>query len=319
MHVVDSHTGGMPTRVILSGGPELGQGSVAMQAQRLAQHHQEFCNSVLLEPRGQPGMVAALLVAPTDPNCATGVIYFDASAVLGMCGHGTIGLAVTLAHLGKITEGSHQIETPAGTVQAFVHDANTVSVTNVESHFLQGDVVLDVPGYGAVQGDFAYGGNWFFITDAVDQDLIPQNIASLTALSIAIRNACHAQRVEGPEGQPVDHVILSGASPNAGALRRNFVLCPDDEYDRSPCGTGSSAFTACLAAKGQLDTGQEIILESVIGSAYRLSYAPGPTGGIIPTLTGQAHIMSEGTLIFSPGDPFQKGITFAPAVVLAEL
>ena len=312
MHVVDSHTGGMPTRVILSGGPDLGHGSLAEQAELLARDHQDFCNAVLLEPRGQPGMVAALLVEPKDQNSATGVIYFDASAVLGMCGHGTIGLVVTLAHLGQISQGIHQIETPAGVVSARLHDLQTVSVTNVESQCLQRDVALDVPGFGTVRGDLAYGGNWFFIADALEQEVVPQNIETLTALSIAIRAACHAQRVEGPEAQPVDHVILSGMSANKGALRRNFVLCPDDEYDRSPCGTGSSAFVACLAAAGQLRPEEEIVLESVIGSAYRVSYVPGSGGGVVPTLTGAAHVMAESTLIFSPEDPFQKGITFRP-------
>ena len=310
MHVVDSHTGGMPTRVILSGGPDLGEGSLTEQAQVLARDHQEFCNAVLREPRGQPGMVAALLVEPRDPACATGVIYFDASAVLGMCGHGTIGLAVTLAHLGQITEGIHRIETPAGVVAAQLQDARTVSVTNVESHCILRDVTLGLSQLGQIRGDLGYGGNWFFITENVDLEIAPVNIPRLTDISIAIREACHANGIAGPEGQPVDHVILSGRSPNSASFRRNFVLCPDDEYDRSPCGTGSSAFAACLAAAGALAPQEEIILESVIGSAYRVSFVPGPNGGVIPTLTGQAHVMAESTLLFSPDDPFQRGILF---------
>ncbi|AHD02196.1 proline racemase family protein [Leisingera methylohalidivorans] len=307
MHVIDSHTGGMPTRVILEGSPDLGSGPLSARAEALATEHQDFCNSVLLEPRGQAGMVAALLVEPVDPDCVTGVIYFDADAVLGMCGHGTIGLAVTLAHMGRISQGAHRIETPAGVVTVELHDANTVSVTNIESRRIHHDVAVEVEGHGAISGDMAYGGNWFFIANA-PLEVSTANIPALTALSVAIRESCNRTGVAGREGQPVDHVILSGASPAKGALRRNFVLCPDDEYDRSPCGTGSSAFVSCLAAADQLAEGEEIVLESVIGSSYKLSYRNGPTGGVIPKITGQAYVMAESRLVFAPDDPFKAGI-----------
>ncbi|SMX36826.1 4-hydroxyproline epimerase [Octadecabacter ascidiaceicola] len=308
MHVIDSHTGGMPTRVILDGGPDLGSGSLAKRTLRLAKDHEAFYKSVLLEPRGQPGMVGALLVEPVDPSCVIGVIYFDAEAVLGMCGHGTIGLAVTLAEEGRIEVGTHRIETPAGIVTVELHDTNTVSVTNIESRRVAADVSVEVEGYGRVTGDLAYGGNWFFIADAEPIEVSTANIQRLKDLSIAIRKTCNERGIGGPQGQPVDHVILSGPSPNSDCLRRNFVLCPDGEYDRSPCGTGSSAFAACLAARGQLDPGQQITLKSVIGSAYRLSYQRGSEGGIIPTLTGEAHIMAKSTLIFATDDPFRAGI-----------
>lgn len=307
MHVIDSHTGGMPTRVILDGGPDLGSGPLSARANRLAEECEDYRNGILFEPRGQAGMVGALLVEPIDPECVTGVIYFDADAVLGMCGHGTIGLAVTLAHMGRIGIGTHKIETPVGVVTVELHDANTVSVTNIESRMIQPDVTVSVPEHGKVTGDFAYGGNWFFVTPS-PLEVAPKNNRALTDLAIAIRTACQAAQLNGPEGQPVDHVILSGDSPNEDVLRRNFVLCPDDEYDRSPCGTGSSAFVSCLAAKDQLAEGDEIILESVIGSSYRLSYTTGTAGGVIPRITGQAHIMAETTLIFQAGDPFKSGI-----------
>ncbi|MQY44024.1 hydroxyproline-2-epimerase [Epibacterium sp. SM1969] len=307
MHVIDSHTGGMPTRVILSGGPDLGSGPLGERAKMLSGQQQAFCNSVLFEPRGQAGMVGALLVEPVDQSCTTGVIYFDADAVLGMCGHGTIGLVVTLAHMGRITAGTHKIETPAGVVTVELHDENTVSVTNIESRRIHAGVSVEVDGNAPIVGDIAYGGNWFFIADApIDVSL--GNLRNLTDLSVAIREACNASGICGPEGQPVDHVILSAPSTNAGSLRRNFVLCPDNEYDRSPCGTGSSAFVACLAAANKLAPGAEITLESVIGSSYQLSYQNGPTGGVIPTLTGQAFIMAESTLIFAENDPFKDGI-----------
>lgn len=308
MHVIDSHTGGMPTRVILDGGPDLGSGPLAARAKLLSTEHQAFCDLVLLEPRGQAGMVGALLVEPLDPDCVTGVIYFDADAVLGMCGHGTIGLAVTLAHMKRIEIGIHKIETPAGVVTVELHDQHTVSVTNIESRVIHQDVTIKVAGQGDFTGDMAYGGNWFFITRS-PIEVSTKQIRPLTDLAVQIRESCHRAGLNGPDGEPVDHVILSGESPNDGVLRRNFVLCPDDEYDRSPCGTGSSAFVSCLAAKDELAEGAEITLESVIGSSYQLSYQTGAAGGVIPRITGQAHVMAQSTLLFAQADPFRYGIT----------
>jgi len=308
MHVVDSHTGGMPTRVILDGGPDLGSGPLSERARRLATEHEEFYKSVLLEPRGQPGMVAALLVKPEDPECTTGVIYFDESAVLGMCGHGTIGLGVTLAHLGRIGTGRHRIETPAGVISIDLLDANTVRVTNVESRQVHHAVSVETEEFGTVVGDVAYGGNWFFIVDPSPIPVSTGNIRQMTDMAIAIREASIAQGVGGEGGEPVDHVIFQGVSPNEGVHSRNFVLCPDDHYDRSPCGTGSSARLSCLAANGVLGPDSEIVQESVIGSSYRLSYQPGPNGGVIPNITGQAHIIAESKLVFADSDPFQAGI-----------
>ena len=307
MHVVDSHTGGEPTRVILDGVPDLGTGPVADRARRLATEHEAFYRSIMLEPRGQPAMVGALMVEPVDPSCVTGVIYFDVDTVLGMCGHGTIGLAVTLAHLGRIEIGTHRIETPVGIVAIELHDANTVTVTNIESRRVQHDVSLNIPGNRSITGDIAYGGNWFFIVDPSPIPVVPENIGAMTELTIAIREASIAAGTGGERGEPVDHVILQGESPN-GAHGRSFVLCPDDNYDRSPCGTGSSARLACLAADGQLAAGEEIEQESVIGSFYRLSYQPGPNGGVIPRITGQAFVMAETALIFDSRDPFRAGI-----------
>ncbi|WP_170605481.1 proline racemase family protein [Ruegeria arenilitoris] len=308
MHVIDSHTGGEPTRVVLTGAPDLGSGTLAERALRLAEDYQDLYRSILLEPRGQPAMVGAMLVEPVDRSCVTGVIYFDVDAVLGMCGHGTIGLAVTLAHLGRIDTGIHRIETPAGVVTVELHNENTVSVTNIESRRVRRAVNLDVPGHGCVVGDVAYGGNWFFIVDPSPIPVETSNIAAMTKLTIAIRKAAMASGLRGENSEPVDHVILQEPSPRKGVSGRNFVLCPDNNYDRSPCGTGCSACLACLAAEGELAESEEIIQESVIGSTYHLSYKLGPNGGIIPRIKGQAFIMSEANLMFDPHDPFRSGI-----------
>lgn len=308
MHVIDSHTGGEPTRVILDGGPDLGSGPLAERARRLATEHRDFYRSVILEPRGQAAMVCALLVPPVDPSCVTGVIYFDAEAVLGMCGHGTIGLAVTLFYMGRIGLGESRIETPVGVVTVDVQDANTVKVTNIESRRIAADVSVEVPGIGTVTGDVAYGGNCFFIVDPSPVPVASSNIRQLTEVTVAVREALRARGVGCGAGMLIDHVIFYGPAETAEGHSRNFVLCPDDDYDRSPCGTGSSARLSCLAARGLLAEGEEIVQESTIGSSYRLSYAKGPTGGVIPSITGQAYVMAESTLIFLPNDPFRNGI-----------
>lgn len=308
MHVIDSHTGGEPTRVILDDGPDLGAGPLSKRAQILATQHKQFYHSVILEPRGQTAMVGALLVEPVDPDCVTGVIYFDSEAVLGMCGHGTIGLAVTLAHLGRIDIGTHKIETPVGVIEVCLTDQNTATVTNVESRRTDHAAQVEVDGLGTITGDVAYGGNWFYIIDPSPIAITVENIRTLTDAAIAIRTATIAQRIGGDAGQPVDHVVFQEPSPEDGIHSRNFVLCPDNAYDRSPCGTASSARLACLAADELLLPDQDIVQKSIIGSPYRLSYQTGSNGGVIPKITGQAFVMAESTLLFHENDPFKKGI-----------
>lgn len=306
MQVIDSHTEGEPTRVILNGGPDLGDGPLAARAARLESDHWPFCRALSAEPRGQVAMVCALLVPPSDPDCVTGVIYFDAGAVLGMCGHGTIGLTVTLARLGRIGPGRHRIETPAGIVTVELLDRNTVRLTNVESRRTRAGLEVDLPGGARLTGDVAYGGNWFYLVDPSPIPVNAGNIRALSDLAIAARGALAVH--PDAEARRVDHVVFHGPSPTPGVHSRNFVLCPDDAYDRSPCGTGSSARLASLVAAGRLTAGEEIVQESVIGSRYLLSCRTGPTGGVIPVITGKAYVIAESTLIFDPADPFRDGI-----------
>lgn len=308
MRVIDSHTGGEPTRVIVAGGPDLGQGPLPERAARLQAEHGDLCKAVLLEPRGHDALVGALLVPPTAPDCVTGVIYFNTIANLGMCGHATIGLAVTLAYLGRIAPGRHRFDTPVGVVEVELHDAHTVSVVNVESDRLHHAVTVDVPGLGSVTGDVAWGGNWFFLVKESPIALESSNIAALTDLTQRIRKALEVAGITGRDGAWIDHIELFGPPVDPAAQGRNFVLCPGGAYDRSPCGTGSSAKLACLAADGALAPGETWLQESIIGSTYRLSYRPGPTGGVIPTITGQAFVTGEATLIFDPADPYASGI-----------
>ncbi|QFS97748.1 4-hydroxyproline epimerase [Labrenzia sp. THAF191b] len=308
MRVIDSHTAGEPTRVVLDGGPDLGSGTLAERAARLEAEHLDFCASVVLEPRGHDAIIGALLVPPSDPDCVAGVIYFNNLQNLGMCGHATIGLGVTLAHLGRIGPGWHKFETPVGVVEIDLIDANTVSVVNIESYRLAKDVTVEVEGIGPVTGDVAWGGNWFFLVKSSPVALTGANIRPLTDLTLKIRDALEKAGVTGKDGAWIDHIELFGPAEDPSAQSRNFVLCPGGAYDRSPCGTGCSAKLACLAADGALAPGEDYLQESVIGSTYKISYQPGPGGGVIPTITGQAFVTSDANLIFNPADPYRAGI-----------
>lgn len=308
MRIIDSHTAGEPTRVVIEGGPDLGTGSLVERAARLQAKHRDFCASLVQEPRGHAAMIAALLVPADDPACETGVIYFNTLQNLGMCGHATIGLAVTLAHMGRIGPGTHKFQTPAGVVEAVLQDAHTVSLTNVESYRLRKDVSVSVEGHGTIIGDVAWGGNWFFLVK--DSPIAPRadNLRALADLTLRIREALERDGVTGADRAWIDHVELFGAPSEPSSDSRNFVMCPGGAYDRSPCGTGTSAKLACLAADGALAPGETWVQESVIGSTYRASYQPGPGGGVIPQITGQAFVTAEAVLIFDPDDPYRFGI-----------
>jgi len=303
--VIDSHTGGEPTRVVLDGGPDLGRGSLAQRRERFRQEHDAFRSAVVNEPRGSDVLVGALLVEPSDASCAAGVIFFNNVGCLGMCGHGAIGLVATLAHLGRVALGRHRIETPVGVVTAFLHSDGSVAVENVASHRRAAGVEVEVTGSGQVRGDVAYGGNWFFLAEESRLDLRLDNVESLTDLAWRIRQAVNAQGF--PE---VDHVELFGPPGLPGANSRSFVLCPGKAYDRSPCGTGTSAKLACLAADGRLAEDEPWVQESILGSRFEARYRwlDRARGVISPTITGTAHLTAEATLLLDERDPFCHGI-----------
>ncbi|NJM55938.1 MAG: hydroxyproline-2-epimerase [Verrucomicrobiae bacterium] len=303
--IIDSHTGGEPTRVVISGAPDLGGGSAVDQLKVFREHHDAFRRAVVCEPRGSDVLVGALLVEPTDKSCVTGVIYFDNVTFLGMCGHGTIGLVTTLAHLGRIQPGEHRLETPVGVVTVKLHADGSVSLTNIPAYRQAKGVTLDVPGLGRITGDVAWGGNWFFFTDQHGQALNVANVEKLTDVSWRLRLAANAQGF--PE---VDHVVLLGSPKAKDAHSKNFVLCPGKAYDRSPCGTGTSARLACLAADGLLAEGEEYVQESVIGSRFVGSFRwlDRAAGKVIPHITGTAHVTGEATLLLDERDPFCWGI-----------
>nr|WP_288359062.1 4-hydroxyproline epimerase [uncultured Pseudomonas sp.] len=305
IEVIDSHTGGEPTRLVVSGFPDLGTGSMAERKQLLASEHDAWRAACILEPRGNDVLVGALLCEPVDPSACAGVIFFNNSGYLGMCGHGTIGLVVSLAHMGRIGAGVHKIETPVGTVEATLHEDRSVSVRNVPSYRFRQAVELQVPGYDLVRGDIAWGGNWFFLIADHGQRIAGDNVEALTAYTYAVQKALEDQGIRGEDGGLIDHIELFADDDKADS--RNFVLCPGKAYDRSPCGTGTSAKLACLAADGKLQPGETWRQASVIGSLFEGSYQ-WQGDKVIPTIRGRAHISAEATLQLDADDPFAWGI-----------
>ena len=307
VRVIDSHTGGEPTRLVVSGGPDLGTGSLADRLERFRSQHDSFRSAVVNEPRGSDVMVGALLCNPVDRACAAGVIFFNNVAYLGMCGHGTIGLVATLAHMKRIAPGKHRIETPVGEVGVFLHESGEVTVNNVASYRSAANVGVEVPGYGRVRGDVAWGGNWFFLVGEHGMELTLSNIDQLTAFTWAIRQALGASGITGDDGKEIDHVELFGPSCLPGVDSKNFVLCPGKAYDRSPCGTGTSAKLACLYADGKIQEGQTWTQESIVGSVFEGSVKV-REGKIYPSIKGSAFVNAEAELVLDPQDPFCMGI-----------
>jgi 4-hydroxyproline epimerase len=302
IHVIDSHTGGEPTRLVIEGGPDFGGGTVADQLKVFRSGHDNFRSAVVNEPRGSDVLVGAIMVPPSDKSCHSGLIFFNNVGYLGMCGHGTIGAVVTLAHLGRIQSGEHRFETPVGVISAKLHEDGSVSFQNVPSYRKAARVTVEVFGIGPVSGDVAWGGNWFFLVEEHDMKLDISNVERLTAFTWRIREAVNSQ------GYPeVDHIELLGNPINPEANSRNFVLCPGKAYDRSPCGTGTSAKLACLYADGKLQPGQVWRQESITGSMFEGSIQV-EGDRLLPTIKGSAFVTAESQLILNPSDPLCWGI-----------
>ncbi|MBK6749081.1 MAG: 4-hydroxyproline epimerase [Pyrinomonadaceae bacterium] len=305
IRAIDSHTGGEPTRVVIDGFPDLGDGTMTDRLENFRSDHDKLRSAIVREPRGHEAVVGALLCAPVDREAAAGVIFFNNVGYLGMCGHGTIGLVKTLEYMGQISTGTHKIETPVGTIETALDSNGLVTITNVPSYRHSQDVAVDVDGYGTVFGDIAYGGNWFFLIEKHWLDLELNELAELSKFSSAVREALLKNGITGKNGAEIDHIELFSPTPNADS--RNFVLCPGIEYDRSPCGTGTSAKLACLYADGKLKMGEIWRQESIIGSIFEGSVNVAD-GKIIPSIRGSAFVTAEIELILNEADPFCYGI-----------
>ena len=302
---IDSHTGGEPTRVVIDGFPDLGSGSMAERLEIFRRDHDHLRSGIVREPRGHDAIVGTILCAPVDPASAAGVIFFNNVGYLGMCGHGTIGLIKTLEYLGRIERGAHTIETPVGRISADLEVDGNVTIKNVPSYRYAKDISVDVEGIGLVVGDVAYGGNWFFLINAHSQKVELSNLEKLTDFTSAVRDALTKNHITGDGGALIDHIEIFSPSENADS--RNFVLCPGLEYDRSPCGTGTSAKLACLYADGKLKEGEIWRQESIVGSVFE-GWVNVKNGMIVPSIRGTAHITAELDLILDERDPFRFGI-----------
>ena len=306
--VIDSHTGGEPTRVVVQGGPDLGNGSMAERLEIFKTQYDNYRTAIIGEPRGSDVVVGAMLCEPVNPNNAAGLLFFNNAGYLGMCGHGSMGFLVTLFHIGRIGLGQHSIETPVGEITATLEDANTVVINNVPSYRKTKNMTVEVEGYGVFTGDLAWGGNWFFICGDHGLDLSYSKIDELSEYS----NAIMAQIVKDnilPEDQlEMLHVEFYVASEKEGVDVKSFVMCPGNQYDRSPCGTGTSAKMSCLVADGKLAEGDTWRQESVIGSVFEGSVTL-KNDEILPHIKGQAHVCAENTLLLDSEDPFVWGIS----------
>jgi len=309
LRVIDSHTAGEPTRVVVEGGPDLGKGPVAEKRERLGREHDWVRTACVNEPRGYDAMVGAILCEPSEPDCATGVIFFNNVGLLQGCVHGTIGVTVTLAHLGRLSPGEHRIETPVGVVEVQLHDHGRVSVENVASYRHAREVSVEVPEWGMVTGEVAWGGNWFFLIKDQGPKVSPENIEALTDFTWAVRQVLVKNKITGREGGEIDHIEVFGPPDDPGvADSRNFVLCPGREYDRSPCGTGTSAKLACLYADGDLAVDRIWRQASILGTVFEGSVRPLDNGMVIPRISGSAWVNAEATLVVDPLDPFRFGV-----------
>jgi len=309
--IIDSHTEGEPTRLVVAGGPHLGSGSLAERREIFHRDFDWFRSCVVNEPRGADHIVGALLCEPSDASCLAGVIFFNNTGCLQMCGHGAMGLMVSLAHRDALKPGLYRIETPVGIVRAELHAGNRVSISNVPSYRLAKAVQVQVEGIGMVAGDIAWGGNWFFLVGEHGQQLSVARVRELTDFARRIKEALGRANITGAQGAEIDHVELFGPPVDAANHSRNFVLCPGEQYDRSPCGTGTSAKLACLHADGKLAPGQLWRQESILGTVFqaRFELAQGlQEGAILPVITGSAYVTAQARLLRHPSDPLRDGV-----------
>ena len=305
VHIIDSHTGGEPTRLVLKGFPHLAGRTIAEQRDALRDQHDQWRRACLLEPRGNDVLVGALYCEPVSPGATCGVIFFNNAGYLGMCGHGTIGLIASLHYLGRIAPGVHSIDTPVGQVSATLHEDGAVTLRNVPAYRYRQQVPVEVPGHGRIYGDIAWGGNWFFLVSEHGQGVHMANVEALSDFTWAMLKALEAQGILGADGALIDHIELFADDEQADS--RNFVMCPGKAYDRSPCGTGTSAKLACLAADGKLQAGEPWVQASITASQFEGRFE-WEGEHIRPFITGRAYMTADSTLLIDEQDPFAWGI-----------
>jgi proline racemase len=327
IQAVDSHTAAEPTRVITGGLPTIRGATMAEKRDQLRQEHDSIRKSLVLEPRGHDAIVLAFLLPPTRDDADLGVVFANDAGYLGMCGHGSIGLVTTAVAMGlvpavePVTEIA--LDTPVGLIRCRVAveagRPKSVTITNVPSFLYRQRVIVDVHGFGKVAADVAYGGNWFAFVEADQLGLVVEksHLPVLMQAATAIREALVREGVRGihpetGEEETVDHIKLFEALDGEHLGARSLTLCPGTAYDRSPCGTGTSAKLAVLHAKGELKQGEVFDSESVLGTKFMARIVGETTVGkypaIVPEITGSAWITSFATFVIDPDDPCRLGI-----------
>jgi len=310
IEVIDSHTGGEPTRVVVGGWPQPAGATMEERLESLRREADHLRAAVVNEPRGHEAIVGALLTPPVEPASEAGVVFFNNASWLGMCGHGTIGLVRTLEHMGRIGAGRLCFDTPVGPVPAELHENGEVTVQNVPAYTHQLDVEVDVPTIGRVTGDIAWGGNWFFMAHLDRYEIALSNLTELLAVTQAIRSALLETGLMPTDERESIHIELYGAPTRDDADSKNFVLCPGCEYDRSPCGTGTSAKMAVLYDRGKFAIGDLWRQESITGSLFTC-WLTEEDGALIPHIRGEAHVTGRSTLLFAAEDDLRGGLTSA--------
>jgi 4-hydroxyproline epimerase len=311
VRVIDSHTIGEPTRLVLDDaflhGLDLGTGSVRSRRDVFRSRYDHLRRALVADPRGVEAMVGVILVPPSDPTCDFGALYCNRVGYLDMCGHATIGLAVSLGHIGRIKPGAFRLETPAGIVGVEWHGGSEASIQSVSPRRIHRMLSIACRDGTTVNGDVATSGLWFFICRDHGIPVVPDAIPRLLEKAWMIRRSLEAAGITGDAGEPIDHIVLMGQALDPANSARNFVLCPDGAFDRSPCGTATSALVGCLYEDGHLDEGAAWRQESILGGLYESSIRR-QGGVLIPTVRGRAWITAEATLHFAEDDPYRTGL-----------
>jgi len=335
VQAIDSHTAGEPTRILTGGLPAVQGATMAHKREQLFLHHDHLRRALVHEPRGHDAIVLAYLLPPCDPEAHLGVVFANDAGYLGTCGHGSIGVAMVAVATGMVPavapESTVVLDTPAGLVRCAVKvtDGRPVSVriTNVPSFLWRRDVPFALPDGRKGTADVAYGGNWFAFVDARSMGLSvdPSRLGQLMSTAMAIREALRTAGVRGTNPhtgheEDVDHVKLYASLVGTGTPgSRAITLCPGSAYDRSPCGTGTSAKLAVLHARGELGVGTPFCSDSVLGTRFMARIASTTTvcgiPAIVPEVEGAAFVTGFQTFVLDPADPLVHGFTTGPGSV----
>jgi proline racemase len=324
---IDSHTMGEPTRIIVKGFPELAGNTMMERKKYLEENFDHYRTALMLEPRGHKDMFGAILTEPISKEADLGVIFMDTGGYLNMCGHGSIGSSTVAVETGlvKVTEPYTEVvlEAPAGLIQARIKvekgKAVETSILNVPAFLYLKDVEVEIDGYGKIPLDISFGGSFFAMINAekIGLTLNTENIGEITELGMKIiKKVNDTVEIKHPylDITTVDLAEFYCSPTNAAANKKNVVIFGDNQVDRSPCGTGTSAKLALLYAKGELSIGEEFVYESITGSMFKgvITEEIEINGykAVLPQITGSAYITGFNRWVIDERDPLKDGFIF---------